>query len=85
MHTAAQESCSYYGDVHLVNRSNEREGRLEVCIRKVWGTVCDYVYYWRYNFLRVACRQLGFEVDQGAGAFSDSIPHKCPVYVNYRC
>ena len=69
MHTAAQESCSYYGDVRHVNGSNEREGRLEVCIGKVWGTVCDYVYYWRYGFLRVLCRQLGFEVDQGAGVF----------------
>ena len=73
MHTAAQESCSYYGDVRLVNRSNEREGRLEVCIGKMWGTVCDSYYYWSNSLLRVACRQLGFEVDQGAGVFSDFI------------
>ena len=69
MYTAAQESYSYYGDVRLVNGSNEREGRLEVCIGKVWGTVCEYVYYWSYGFLRVVCRQVGFEVDQGAGVF----------------
>ena len=73
LYTAAHESCSYYGDVRLVNGSNEREGRLEVCIGKVWGTVCYSYYYWSYNFLRVACRQLGFEVDQGAGVFSDFI------------
>ena len=46
---------------------------MEVCIGKVWGTVCDSYYYWSYSFLRVACRQLGFEVDQGAGVFSDFI------------
>ena len=66
---AAQKSCSYYGDVRLVNGSNEREGRLEVCIGRVWGTVCDYG--WRYSFARVVCRQLGYEVDQGAGVFND--------------
>ena len=68
MHTAAQESCSYYGDVRLVNGSNEREGRLEVCIGNVWGTGCTS---WRYNYARVVCGQLGFEVDQGTSVFSD--------------
>ena len=73
LYAAAQESCNYYGDVRLVNGSNEREGRVEVCIGRVWGTVCDY-YYRSYSFARVVCRQLGFEVDQGAGVFSDSKP-----------
>ena len=63
LYSASQESCSYYGDVRLVNGSNEREGRLEVCIGRVWGTVCDSR---GYRFARVVCRQLGFEVDQGA-------------------
>ena len=44
---------------------------MELCIGKVWGTVCD-PYFWSSGFARVVCRQLGFEVDQGAGAFSDS-------------
>ena len=73
MHTAAQESCSYYADVRLVNGSNERERRVELCIGKVWGTVCNH-YFWSSGFAHVVCRQLGFEVDQGARAFSDSKP-----------
>ena len=73
LYAAAQESCSYYGDVRLVNGSNEREGRVELCIGRVWGTMCDH-YYWSSGFARVVCRQLGFEVDQGAGAFGDSKP-----------
>ena len=74
LYAAAWEYCSYYGDVRLVNGSNEREGRVEVCIGRVWRTMCDYYYYWSYSFARVVCRQLGFEVDQGAAAFSDSKP-----------
>lgn len=61
----AQESCSYHGAVRLVGGSNEREGRVEICIGRVWGTVCEYwpIFYWPSTNARVVCRQLGFEVD----------------------
>ena len=64
-YAAAQQSCSYYGDVRLIGGSNEREGRVEVCIGKVWGTVCSYG--WSSSDARVVCRQLGFEVDVPRG------------------
>ena len=69
--TAAQQSCSYNGDIRLIGGLNEREGRVEVCIGGVWGTVCHYD--WSSSDARVVCRQLGFEVDSGACAFIDSI------------
>ena len=54
---------------------------MEVCIGRVWGTVCDPWYFdfgdhygWSSGYARVVCRQLRFEVDQGTGAFSDSKP-----------
>ena len=34
---------------------------MEVCIGKVWGTVCQHS--WGTSDARVVCRQLGFEVD----------------------
>ena len=46
------------GSVRLANGSVEQEGRLEVCINGVWGSVCDY--YWDQSDAYVACKQLGY-------------------------
>lgn len=46
------------GDLRLASGTNMYEGRVEVCMREVWGTVCDN--FWDNNDASVACRQLGF-------------------------
>ena len=45
-------------DVRLVGGSNEREGRVEICLNEAWGTVCDN--FWTTNDGNVICNQLGF-------------------------
>ena len=62
------------GDVRLVDGSVDYEGRVEVCINRVWGTVCSgsYRYYnWDLSDARVVCRQLGYQ-ELGATVYSSS-------------
>ena len=47
------------GDIRLIGGTTSNEGRLEVCVNRVWGTVCGVL--WGPTDSRVACRQLGHQ------------------------
>lgn len=59
--TTASVPCSN-SDVRLQDGSNEREGRIEICMNGQWGTICNNL--WDDQDATVVCRQLGFS-DQG--------------------
>ena len=46
------------GDIRLRGGTNQYEGRVEICINRVWGTVCDD--FWGPPDAAVACKQLGY-------------------------
>ena len=46
------------GQLRLVGGNIPNEGRIEICIDNVWGTVCDDL--WSSTDVTVVCRQLGY-------------------------
>ena len=48
-----------HGAIRLAGGLKEYDGRVEVCINDIWGTVCDVS--WSSSDARVACKQAGFQ------------------------
>lgn len=64
MHTAVEDELAvgncYDGAVRLVGGSTEYEGRVELCINRLWGTVCSQ-NFGTITEAKVVCRQLGHQ------------------------
>ena len=67
LYLGGRDNCSD-GDIRLVGAGKEREGAVQVCYNRVWGSVCGDHQDWMLNdsMARVVCNQLGFlESDKG--------------------
>ena len=63
------------GTIQLGSGQSTNEGRVDVCINGVWGTVCDD--HWDTSDARIVCRQLGLpytgnKIKLPANYYSDS-------------
>lgn len=65
------ENCTA-GRIRLVGGSSVNEGRVEICIDSIWGTVSDSG--WDGNAARVVCRQLGYSGTGNDGKLKN-LPH----------
>ena len=57
--TTSQPECSS-GDLRLVGGERKSDGRVEICVEGLWGTVCDSG--WDQREALVVCRQIRFGV-----------------------
>ena len=57
-----------HGDLRLVGGETEYEGRVEVCVYGLWGTVCSRLL--RGHLAEVICGQLGIDYASEKISFS---------------
>ena len=74
------QNCFVEGQIRLrgTGASSSREGRVEMCLDKVWGTVCGYG--WDTADARVVCRQLGYSAI-GMSIMCQCLANICTILV----
>jgi len=77
------------GDIRLAGGGAPYQGRVELCYRGYWGTVCERS--WDRTDARTVCRLLGYTASSDlvlptTSNFFDSVAPEGPVFVrNVRC
>ena len=56
----AHDNCSDYS-VRLVNGATAKEGKVQICLNRIWGAFCYRENYYSYNLdASIICRELGY-------------------------
>ena len=61
------------GELRLAGGNIANEGRVEICIKNLWGTVCDDS--WGSTDATVVCQQLGFSTESENSGLSKNLHH----------
>ena len=69
------------GDLRLMGGTNTMEGRVEICIDGVWGTISDDG--WSTVDAQIACRQLGFAAAGTIGSLRQSLSSAHKQFASY--
>ena len=66
-----QASC-VDGDIRLVDSSSQLEGRVEMCMNRAWGTVCNNSF--SSSDAEVVCTQLGYKFNGSSVLIASETP-----------
>ena len=72
-------ACTH-GQVRLRDGSTPNQGRVEICMNGVWGTVCNR-YWSSYSNAEVVCRQLGYTTSGKCPSPSLSLFFNDAIYI----
>ena len=64
-----EASCTD-GEIRLVDGENQLEGRVEICLNRAWGTICDTIF--GEDDAHVICEQLGVAYNGKLASFDRS-------------
>ena len=68
------------GDIRLIDGPNPLEGRVEICLNRAWGTVCNNSF--SLSDAEVVCTQLGYRFNGSSVLTAFEIIGSGPIFLD---